>query len=159
MFFHDILPPLSSPSATGDIDYEAVSVCLTFILPSTTVCTNIRVLNDVIYEDPENFTITLTTSLDIDPDRRIGTAIITDDDRELRMSNSCDESSPPFLHLSLHSLHAEITIGFEEDAYSVSEEDGSVTVCVKVKNNGILERSVVVDLATANGPQRPALSE
>ena len=79
-------PPLSSPSATGAVDYEAISVQFTFTPDSTVACANITVLNDAIYEDPEDFTVSLSTqdpSVDIDPGRQTGTAIITDDDREL----------------------------------------------------------------------------
>ena len=69
--------------AVGDADFAALDTGLTFSAGLTRMCINISVVNDDIYEDPEDFFINLDTedpSVDVNPDRRNGTAEITDDD-------------------------------------------------------------------------------
>ena len=69
--------------AVGDADFAALDTELTFRAGLTRMCISISVVNDDIYEDPEDFFIDLDTedpSVEVDPNRRNGTAVITDDD-------------------------------------------------------------------------------
>ena len=69
--------------AVGEVDFAALDTEITFSAGLTRMCFNISVVNDNIYEDPEDFFINLDTedsSVDVAPERRNGTAEITDDD-------------------------------------------------------------------------------
>ena len=69
--------------AVGDLDFAALNTEIIFSADLTRMCFTIGVVNDNIYEDPEVFFINLDTedpSVDVDPNRRNGTAEITDDD-------------------------------------------------------------------------------
>ena len=69
--------------ASGAIDYEALVVQLTFNSDTRQICNNISIINDDFYENSEDFTVflsTIDTSVIIDPTRKIGTAVILDDD-------------------------------------------------------------------------------
>ena len=47
---------------------------------------------------------------------------------------------------------AEITIGFTRESDMVEEDvDNAITICVEVKNNGMLEKSITVQLNTVDG--------
>ena len=64
-------------------DYDALVSDLTFTPGNERICRNIPIINDDLYEDPETFTVSLTTSesfVTIDPTRQTGTAIINDND-------------------------------------------------------------------------------
>ena len=55
--------------------------------------------------------------------------------------------------------HIDITIGFDRTRDSVSENAASITVFVEVKDNGMLQRSVVVNYSTPISPGNTATSE
>ena len=72
---------LSSP-APGD--YDAVAEVLTFSTSVNRVCRNVSSVEDDIFEEDEDFTLTLTTadgSVDLNPDE--ANVTIIDDDRTL----------------------------------------------------------------------------
>ena len=47
---------------------------------------------------------------------------------------------------------AEITIGFTRERDMVEEDvNTTITICVEVKNNGMLEKSITVQLNTVDG--------
>ena len=74
------------PLATGAIDYIALNSDLTFSPGNKRVCSNVSIINDAVYEDPEDFTVSISTSdpsVIIDPTRESGTATILDDDGKL----------------------------------------------------------------------------
>ena len=62
-------------------DYQALTVQLTFTSSMTEICRDITIINDVFYEDPENFNVILTT---VDPDVILnpdtGTITVLDED-------------------------------------------------------------------------------
>ena len=69
--------------ASGNRDFEALNSDLTFSPGNRRVCSNITIFNDVVYEDPENFEVTLSTtdpSVSVDPNRQTGEATIFDND-------------------------------------------------------------------------------
>ena len=69
--------------AVGDVDFIALNSEITLSAGVTRMCFNISVVDDNIYENPEDFFINLDTedpSVDVDPDRQNGTAEITDND-------------------------------------------------------------------------------
>ncbi len=72
----------SLADGTAD-DYVALNTSLIFTPGTVRMCTNIGIADDLIYEDPENFIVTLDSvdpSVDVDPMRQTGTATISDDD-------------------------------------------------------------------------------
>ena len=83
-----LVDPLSlSHVAVGDIDFNSLDTEITFSADLTRMCFNISVLNDNIHEVPENFFIGLDTedtSVNIDPTRQNGEAVILDDDGKLQ---------------------------------------------------------------------------
>jgi hypothetical protein len=74
---------ISLHPASGDADYNSLDGTITFNADNIRMCFNVSIVDDSIYEDPENFSVVLATddpSVDIDPDRRVGMALITDTD-------------------------------------------------------------------------------
>ena len=62
-------------------DYQALTAQLTFTSTMSEICHNITIINDVFYEDSENFSVLLTTGdpgVVVNPD--MGTITILDED-------------------------------------------------------------------------------
>ena len=79
IFILKSLIPLASPPA----DFTPLTTQLTFTSDTNRICHNISVLDDVLYEDPESFNVTLITSdssVMIDPDRTTGRIVVNDND-------------------------------------------------------------------------------
>ena len=55
----------SAVSQGTELDYQSLTVQLTFTPNMTEICRNVVLINDVFYEDPEQLTVRLTT---VDPD-------------------------------------------------------------------------------------------
>ena len=55
----------SAVSQGTELDYQSLTVQLTFTPNMTEICRNVILINDVFYEDPEQLTVRLTT---VDPD-------------------------------------------------------------------------------------------
>ena len=73
--------------AVGDIDFNALDAEITFNADLTRMCFDIRVLDDNIREVSEDFFIDLDTedpSVNIDPTRKNGIAMIFDNDGKLQ---------------------------------------------------------------------------
>ena len=71
----------SAVSQGAELDYQTLSVQLTFTDTMSRVCRNVTIVNNNFYEDPENFDVRLTTldeDVDLNPD--MGTVTILDDD-------------------------------------------------------------------------------
>ena len=72
---------VSAVSQGAELDYQTLSVMLTFTDSMTTICRNVTIVNNDFYEDPESFNVRLTTldpDVTLDPD--MGTVTILDDD-------------------------------------------------------------------------------
>lgn len=93
-------------SAVGNADFVALDAAIPFGPGENRMCVNISVLNDNIYEDPENFSVVLGTedeSVDVDPTRQTGTATITDDDgKKIKISVPHGPGPPFILWFSTH---------------------------------------------------------
>ena len=98
---------------------------LAFNQSTSRVCVNIPIEDDDISEDPEDFTVEITSG---DPDVTSQTpaanvTIVDDDD---------------------------VTIGFEMEMYNSGEDQGTVQVCARIME-GSLEREVSIALQTQDG--------
>jgi hypothetical protein len=98
---------------------------LTFDQDTVKVCANIQIEDDDISENPEDFTVVLTSD---DPDvslmRPMSNITIVDNDG--------------------------VTIGFEMETYPATENQGTVEVCA-VLIDGTLAREAVITLQTESG--------
>ena len=129
-------------------DYVSITSDLTFGPSSRKQCVLIPVLNDMVPEVPEHFSVVLsmTTPLAgviLTPDNV--TVIINDDDGECsdRLMVEC------YQNLMCKLLPLTVVVGFERETYSISEGNGSVEVCVKV--SGVLQSSLRLSLTTVDG--------
>ena len=111
-------------TATSPGDYSTFTVELTFNATSSRACTDIPIEDDTILENPENFTVVLTSD---DPDVSFmpPTSVVTIIDND------------------------GVTIGFERETYTAMENEGSVEVCA-ILRGGELEREVIVNLDTGD---------
>ena len=113
-------------------------------------CVLIPVLNDMVPEVPEHFSVVLSMTAPLagvilTPDN--ATVVINDDDGECsdRLMVKCYQN----LMCKLLLLTVLVIVGFERETYSISEGNGSVEVCVKV--SGVLQSSLRVSLTTVDG--------
>ena len=106
-------------------DYKAVQILLSFNESISEMCVDIPIEDDLISEDPQSFTVTITSNdTDVSFMRPIANITIIDNDN--------------------------ITIGFDREVYSINEDQRSVEVCAVI-TEGSLQREVVVVLSTQDG--------
>ena len=107
-----------SATSADPKDFSAVSDTLYFNELTTNVCVNVYIIDDNRVEDPEEFTIVVSTlDQDIDLNNRTATVIINDND--------------------------EAKIGFETAEY-LKKEGENFAVCISVENG--LEKTILVNI-------------
>ena len=106
-------------------DFNREEMMLTFNQNVSRVCIDIPIEDDDISEDPEDFPIILTSD---DPD-------VT--------------STRPMVNVTIVDDDA-VTIGFENEVFPSSEDQGTVQVCARILD-GSLERQVTVMLMSRDG--------
>ena len=111
--------------STAPEDFKEGLYLLSFTNLISKACVDITIEDDSILEDPENFTVTITSG---DPDVSFGTP-------EARVTIMDNDNA---------------TIGFEMEKYSAREDQEFVEVCARVRE-GILQRRVSVLLSTRAG--------
>lgn len=126
MFTSPLLP-------VAGMDYTTTSEVVMFSSTVMRQCVTVPILDDSVSENPELFTVTLSSD-DPDVSSTVPTTnvLITDDDS--------------------------VTVGIEMETYSSSEGDGVVEVCVVVVT-GTLDREISVSLATSPGSAQGILSK
>lgn len=106
-------------------DYEQITEeLLTFSRENTLQCTIIKITDDFVLESTENFNVLITPG-DSSITILTLTAVITIVDNDM------------------------VGIGLEEEEYEVTEDQGSVEVCVVV-TSGSIQRQLVATLLTAD---------
>ena len=133
------------------MDYTPVSRNMTFNADLTIQVVEVPIIDDHIVEHSEIINLTLV-STDSDVILNPPTSTITIEDVDSKLL--CEDYL--ILQLCKHQCNVftlitlVVTIGFNETAYSVSEDAGSANVTLSVQT-GTLDRNVIVTLSTING--------
>jgi hypothetical protein len=124
--FEKLLSDIMSLTSLSDPDdFSGIEVILTFDQITDKVCATIPIEDDDISENPEDFPVTLTSDdPDVSSTRPMSTVTIIDNDN--------------------------ITVGFEMETYSATENQGTVEVCARLIK-GTLAREAVITLQTESG--------
>ena len=135
------------------MDYTPVSKNLTFNADLTIQVVEVPIIDDHIVEHSEIINLTLV-SADSAVILNPSTSTITIEDVDskwlfkdylLYILQLCKDQYNVFTFTTLV-----VTIGFNETAYSVSEDAGSVSITLSVQT-GTLDRDVIVTLSTISG--------
>ena len=134
-----------SYAVNNDITVSADQVWVFSSSTSNQQCFDVVIVPDNLVESDETFELTLTTTneaITLTPATTVIT--VTNDDCELLFC---------VLHLlqmvfTSFDFYSVALIEFEQNAYSISEENNQVTVCLTTAG-GILERSVTISLSTS----------
>ena len=135
------------------IDYTPVSRSLTFNAATTSQMVEVPIIDDNIVEHSEIINLSLvSTDSAVILNPSTSTITIEDVDSKwlckyylLYILQLCKDQYNVFTFST-----SVITIGFNETAYSVSEDAGSISITLSVQT-GILDRNVIVTLSTING--------
>ena len=107
-----------SATSVSPFDFSAISTEILFNETTSTVCMDILIADDDIVEDPEKFTVGISSfNTDVEYTTQTSNVTITDNDKAV--------------------------IGFEMEVYK-GNEGRMVDVCAMVRNNNTLERSILV---------------
>lgn len=136
------------------LDYRANTTTLTFSVSMPTQVVTIPILDDLVVENRESFTVALATN-----DRTVTlrfqtgcTVSIVDNDSKLQLCSVQESYSVLSLEVFLivtWTPFSGVTIGFNRRTYSVIEGAGRVSVTVSVLN-GTLARRVRVGMYTSS---------
>ena len=135
------------------MDYTSVSRNLTFNADLTIQVVEVPIVDDHIVEQSEIINLTLV-STDSAVILNPSTSTITIEDVDSK--SLCKNYLLYILHLCKYQCNVfsfttlVVTIGFNETAYSVSEDAGNVSVTLFVET-GTLDRDVIVTLSTTRG--------
>ena len=108
----------------------------------------IPILEDLIVEDTESFTVSLTTN-DTAVTLRLQTAAVSIRDNDSKLQLLICTMLVEILLVFFDSPFSGITIGFNQTAYSVNEGAGSVNTTVSILD-GTLDRNVFVTVFTSD---------
>ena len=127
-----------------------MSISLTFNISSPTQTVMVPILNDMVPEDFEYFSLVLVSN---DPAVTLNPAtanitLIDDLDSTLIPPDICP-SAPSYSWHVLLILFSVVTVGFNPTTYAVREDAGNVSVILSVLA-GTLDRDVIVTLTTMN---------
>ena len=166
MYFGLFHLPLSHSGGGGD--YTNLSIDLTFNSVTISQMVTVATSTDTVIEDEETFTLTLTENDDaVDVMPQSATVTITDQTSKyiyshinriegyvaakkiepLQVSSLSLSSLSPFIPLS----SSEVTVGFDQTAQTVDEEQSAMVTVSVMGESVTLDRDVIVTVMTVDG--------